>query len=231
MTESTSPRAGRTTRRSCWRRSPSEQRQTIGLGTSVISAWGRTPATIALGAASLQRASGGRFAPGIGASSLPLTEGFHGVTWRRPVKHLRETLTAVRALLTGDRQPNPAEGARPLRLGIVPEQQVPIVLAALSPASIRLAGELSSPMDGRLSSGRARNSMTAGRSCETASPARSRTRALRTSPSASPSPSLPTNGARDGSPRGGYRPTRPGWVLSIRGCLPNDSEWPQASTR
>jgi alkanesulfonate monooxygenase SsuD/methylene tetrahydromethanopterin reductase-like flavin-dependent oxidoreductase (luciferase family) len=119
-----------------------ERTETIGLGTSVISAWGRTPATIALGAASLQRASGGRFTLGIGASSPPLTEGFHGVTWEKPVKHLRETLTAVRALLTGDRQPNPAEGARPLRLGIVPEQQVPIVLAALSPGSIRLAGEL-----------------------------------------------------------------------------------------
>ena len=50
----------------------------IGLGTSVISAWGRTPATIALGAAGLQRASGGRFSLGIGASSPPLTEGLHG---------------------------------------------------------------------------------------------------------------------------------------------------------
>ncbi|MGB0094589.1 MAG: LLM class flavin-dependent oxidoreductase [Solirubrobacteraceae bacterium] len=53
----------------------------VGLGTSVISAWGRTPATIALGAVGLQRCSGGRFSLGIGASSPPLTEGFHGVAW------------------------------------------------------------------------------------------------------------------------------------------------------
>ena len=114
----------------------------IDLGTSVISAWGRTPATIALGAAGLQRCSGGRFSLGIGASSPPLTEGFHGIAWDQPVARLRETLTEVRALLTGDRLPNPAPGARPLRLAVPPEVPVPIGLAALSPASIRLAGEL-----------------------------------------------------------------------------------------
>ena len=114
----------------------------VGLGTSVISAWGRTPATIALGAAGLQRCSGGRFSLGIGAGSPPLTEGFHGIAWDRPVLRLRETLTAVRGLLAGDRLPRPAPGARPLRLGVLPEVPVPIVLAALSSGSIRLAGEL-----------------------------------------------------------------------------------------
>lgn len=114
----------------------------IGLGTSVVSAWGRTPATLALAAAGLQRCSGGRFSLGIGAGSPPLTEGFHGVPWDRPVARLRETLTAVRALLAGDRLPHPAQGARPLRLGVLPDVPVPIVLAALSPGSIRLAGEL-----------------------------------------------------------------------------------------
>ena len=116
--------------------------RSIGLGTSVISAWGRTPATIALGATGLQLCSGGRFSLGIGASSPPLTEGFHGITWDRPLMRLRKTLTSVRALLRGDRLPDPAAEARPLRLGVVPEPPVPIVLAALSPGSIRLAGEL-----------------------------------------------------------------------------------------
>jgi alkanesulfonate monooxygenase SsuD/methylene tetrahydromethanopterin reductase-like flavin-dependent oxidoreductase (luciferase family) len=114
----------------------------IGLSTSVISVWGRTPATIALGAASLQRSTEGRFSLGIGAGSPPMTEGFHGLRWERPLTRLRRTVTAVRALLAGERLPDPADGARPLRLGAVPDVQVPIVLAALSPASIRLAGEL-----------------------------------------------------------------------------------------
>jgi alkanesulfonate monooxygenase SsuD/methylene tetrahydromethanopterin reductase-like flavin-dependent oxidoreductase (luciferase family) len=114
----------------------------IDLGTSVISAWGRTPATIALGAAGLQRCSEGRFSLGLGAGSPPLTEGFHGLVWDRPLLRLRETLTALRALLSGERLPNPASDARPLRLGVLPEVSVPIILAALSPGSIRLAGEL-----------------------------------------------------------------------------------------
>ena len=114
----------------------------IRLGTSIVSVWGRTPATMALGAAGLQRISGGRFSLGIGAGSPPLAEGFHGVEWDRPLARLRETLTAVRALLAGERLPVPAPGARPLRLGVLPESPVPILLAALAPGSVRLAGEL-----------------------------------------------------------------------------------------
>ena len=114
----------------------------IGLGTSIISVWGRTPATMALGAAGLQRCSGGRFSLGIGAGSPPLAEGFHGLRWERPLARMRDTLVAVRALLAGERLPEPAAGARALRLGVVPESPVPILLAALAPGSVRLAGEL-----------------------------------------------------------------------------------------
>jgi alkanesulfonate monooxygenase SsuD/methylene tetrahydromethanopterin reductase-like flavin-dependent oxidoreductase (luciferase family) len=114
----------------------------IGLGTSVVSAWGRTPGTMAMGAAGLQRLTGGRFSLGVGASSPPLTEGFHGIAYDQPLARLRGTLTAVRALLNGQRLPAPAPGARALRLGVLPDVPVPIVLAALSPGSIRLAGEL-----------------------------------------------------------------------------------------
>src|SRR5262249_52017528 len=41
----------------------------IGLSTGVLSVWSRTPAAIAMAASSLQGASGGRFALGLGASS------------------------------------------------------------------------------------------------------------------------------------------------------------------
>jgi alkanesulfonate monooxygenase SsuD/methylene tetrahydromethanopterin reductase-like flavin-dependent oxidoreductase (luciferase family) len=114
----------------------------IGLGSSVMSVWGRTPATIALSAAGLQRCSGGRFTLGLGAGSPPLAEGFHGRTWDQPLLRLRETATSVRALLAGERLPDPADGARPLRLGVLPETPVPMVLAALAAGSIRLTGEV-----------------------------------------------------------------------------------------
>jgi alkanesulfonate monooxygenase SsuD/methylene tetrahydromethanopterin reductase-like flavin-dependent oxidoreductase (luciferase family) len=114
----------------------------IGLATAVLPVWSRTPAAIAMAAAGLQRASGGRFALGLGASSPPLVEGLHGLSWRQPVNRMRTTLVAVRALLEGARLPLEREHVRALRLGAPPERRVPILLAALAPASIRLAGEL-----------------------------------------------------------------------------------------
>jgi hypothetical protein len=46
----------------------------MGLATTVLPVWSRTPAAIAMAATSLQRASGGRFALGLGAGSPPLVE-------------------------------------------------------------------------------------------------------------------------------------------------------------
>ena len=114
----------------------------IGLATAVLSVWSRTPAAIAMAAASLQRASEGRFALGLGASSPPLAEGLHGAHWHQPVGRMRTTLVAVKALLDGERLPLDREEVRPLRLGAPPEGRVPIIVAALAPPSIRVAGEL-----------------------------------------------------------------------------------------
>jgi alkanesulfonate monooxygenase SsuD/methylene tetrahydromethanopterin reductase-like flavin-dependent oxidoreductase (luciferase family) len=114
----------------------------IGLATAVLPIWSRTPAAIAMAAASLQRASGGRFSLGLGSSSPPLVEGLHGLTWERPLDRLRATVVAVKALLAGERVPLERDDVRPLRLGVPVEPPVPIVLAALAPGAIRLAGEL-----------------------------------------------------------------------------------------
>jgi alkanesulfonate monooxygenase SsuD/methylene tetrahydromethanopterin reductase-like flavin-dependent oxidoreductase (luciferase family) len=43
----------------------------IGLTTGVLSVWGRTPATLAMTAAELQRQSHGRFVLGLGAGTAP----------------------------------------------------------------------------------------------------------------------------------------------------------------
>jgi alkanesulfonate monooxygenase SsuD/methylene tetrahydromethanopterin reductase-like flavin-dependent oxidoreductase (luciferase family) len=114
----------------------------IGLASAVLPVWSRSPAAIAMAAAGLQRVSGGRFGLGLGASSPPLVEGLHGRTWEQPVDLMRSTLISVRSLLNGDRLPLNREGIRPLRLGATPDRPVPILLAALAPASVRLAGEL-----------------------------------------------------------------------------------------
>jgi alkanesulfonate monooxygenase SsuD/methylene tetrahydromethanopterin reductase-like flavin-dependent oxidoreductase (luciferase family) len=119
-----------------------ERTERIGLVTGVLSVWGRTPATLALTAAELQRASGGRFVLGLGGSTAPITEGFHGQRWQAPLGKLRETLVAVRTLLGGGRLPGVPDGARALRMGCPPPAPVPIALAAVTAPSIRLAGAL-----------------------------------------------------------------------------------------
>lgn len=132
----------------------------IGLGAGVLSVWSRSPATLSLEAAGLQRLAQGRFSLGLGASTAALTEGLHGIAWHDPVDRLRQTIVAVRALLSGERLPDAPAGARAMRIGIQPEPAVPLHLAALAPASVRLAGELA---DGWLPFLYARSQLQGGR--------------------------------------------------------------------
>jgi alkanesulfonate monooxygenase SsuD/methylene tetrahydromethanopterin reductase-like flavin-dependent oxidoreductase (luciferase family) len=56
----------------------------IRLGTGIVNVWSRTPATIAMAAATLHAVSGGRFVLGLGASTAQLTEGCTTCRSRRP---------------------------------------------------------------------------------------------------------------------------------------------------
>jgi alkanesulfonate monooxygenase SsuD/methylene tetrahydromethanopterin reductase-like flavin-dependent oxidoreductase (luciferase family) len=115
----------------------------ITLGTGILSVWNRSAATIAMAAATLASVSGGRFVLGLGASTPQLTEGLHDLPYAAPVRRMRRTLQQVRALLRGERIPLAvATGARPLKLNVPAVPDLPIYLAALGDASVRLAGEL-----------------------------------------------------------------------------------------
>lgn len=114
----------------------------IALGTGVLSVWGRSGGTLAMAAATLSQISGSRFILGLGASTPQLVEGFHDVAFASPVDQMRRIVTQVRELLTGNRVPlSRTDQARPLRLGLSAES-VPIYLAGLAPASMRLSGEI-----------------------------------------------------------------------------------------
>jgi alkanesulfonate monooxygenase SsuD/methylene tetrahydromethanopterin reductase-like flavin-dependent oxidoreductase (luciferase family) len=113
----------------------------VRLVPTVISVWSRTPATLAMAAATLQEQSGGRAVLGLGASSRALTEGFHDVAYEAPLERLRTAVEQSRALLSGERVPLTRE-ARPLRLGMPATPATPIYLGTLSPRALRLTGEL-----------------------------------------------------------------------------------------
>jgi alkanesulfonate monooxygenase SsuD/methylene tetrahydromethanopterin reductase-like flavin-dependent oxidoreductase (luciferase family) len=115
----------------------------IRLASGVLSVWGRSPATLAMAAATLHHLSGSRFELGLGASTRALAEGFHDVPFTRAAARLRSTVTSVRALLAGE-SPNltAAPSARAIRLGVPPCPDVPISLAALSERTLQVVGEL-----------------------------------------------------------------------------------------
>jgi 5,10-methylenetetrahydromethanopterin reductase len=116
----------------------------IRLAAGVLSVWGRTPATIAMTAATLQQLSGGRFILGLGASTRQLVEGWHDKVYAEPAARLRDVAVRVRALLNGDRAPLSAvPEAKALRLGQPsPAPAVPIWLAATGERTIRATAEL-----------------------------------------------------------------------------------------
>jgi len=117
--------------------------QRIALVSGILSVWGRTPATLAMSAATLHQISGGRYVLGLGPSTRALVEGFHDVAFHHPADRLRDVTLTVRALLAGERVP--LAGARdvhPLRLGQPPVPDLPIWIAAMGPRAVRVAAEL-----------------------------------------------------------------------------------------
>jgi F420-dependent oxidoreductase-like protein len=122
----------------------------IGLGTSIVQLGARTPAMLAMSAMSLQQLTGGRFRLGIGASGPQVMEGWHGVRFRKPVQATRETIEIIRMISRGDRLdyhgqvydlPLPDSQGRAIR-SMAPPVHVPVYVAAIGPANMRLTGEL-----------------------------------------------------------------------------------------
>jgi F420-dependent oxidoreductase-like protein len=122
----------------------------ILLGSGIMQLGIRTPVAVAQTAITLSNLSGGRFLLGLGASGPQVIEGLHGVPFARPLARMRETVQIVREALGGGKVsftgteftiPWPGEAA-PMRLSARPDHHIPLYLAALSPAMLRLTGEI-----------------------------------------------------------------------------------------
>jgi F420-dependent oxidoreductase-like protein len=123
---------------------------TIRLGTGIVQLGSRTPAMLAMSALSLQALSDGRFILGVGTSGPQVMEGWHGVRFDKPVRRTRETIEIIRSISAGDRLeyhgeiydlPLPGGEGRSIR-SLLPPAHVPIYVASLGPANLRLTGEL-----------------------------------------------------------------------------------------
>ncbi|WP_054601750.1 LLM class F420-dependent oxidoreductase [Mycolicibacterium fortuitum] len=128
----------------------------VQIGSSILNVFSRTPAALAQTAAGLDHLSEGRAILGLGASGPQVIEGFHGVPFDRPLGRTRAVVDVVRQALR--REPLSASGifelpltadgggtgfGKPLKMISHPHRStVPIFLAALGPANVRLAAEI-----------------------------------------------------------------------------------------
>jgi F420-dependent oxidoreductase-like protein len=115
----------------------------IRLGTGVLPIYSRTPVATAQLAATIDELSGGRLVLGLGVSHRVTVENWYGQTIDKPVREMREYATTVRAILRGEAPPDNERFKTNFRfMGYSPRPDLPIYIAALSPAMLRLAGEI-----------------------------------------------------------------------------------------
>jgi alkanesulfonate monooxygenase SsuD/methylene tetrahydromethanopterin reductase-like flavin-dependent oxidoreductase (luciferase family) len=69
------------------------------IGSGVALAFSRSPVETALNALDLDRISGGRMVLGLGTSIRAFNEDVHGVTYGKPIAHLREVTEIVRTVI------------------------------------------------------------------------------------------------------------------------------------
>ncbi len=119
------------------------QVDTIHLGTAVIPTYPRHPVSLAVQALTANAAVDGRLELGIGLSHKMAIEGRYGLSYERPAHHMREYLSILLPLMrtgrvdfSGDTLVGRTEVSIP---GAVAP---PVLLAALQPAMLRLAGSL-----------------------------------------------------------------------------------------
>jgi probable F420-dependent oxidoreductase len=98
----------------------------IHLGTSVVNIWGRDSQATKMAAFTLQEATAGRFALGLGVSHQHLAEKLRGHAYDRPLTRMREYLEAYRSAIY--KGPMPAGLPEPL-----------VILAALRERMLALA--------------------------------------------------------------------------------------------
>ncbi|MEZ4287141.1 MAG: LLM class flavin-dependent oxidoreductase [Polyangiales bacterium] len=118
----------------------------IHLGTGIINVFSRSPALIAMQAATLDEISGGRVILGMGTSGKNVIEGLHGRPFEKPLTQVRDVVKVVKTLLQG--RPLSDAGAklypyRPFKLEFTPTRKdIPIYVAALKENAITSIGEL-----------------------------------------------------------------------------------------
>lgn len=115
----------------------------LRLGTAIVPVFTRGPATLAMSAATLASAAPGRFVLGIGTSSDVIVGRWNGIPFEEPYKRVRDVLRFLGPALRGEKVSEDYDtfSVRGFTAGLVPDPSPPVLVAALRPGMLRLAGK------------------------------------------------------------------------------------------
>ncbi|MBG0817072.1 TIGR03564 family F420-dependent LLM class oxidoreductase [Planomonospora sp. ID82291] len=115
----------------------------IELGTAVVPTYPRHPAALAQQALTVNAALDGRLTLGIGLSHQVVVEGMFGYGYDRPARHMREYLSVLMPLARGENVTFEGETIT-ARIGLSTPGagDMPVLIAALAPRMLKLAGEV-----------------------------------------------------------------------------------------
>jgi probable F420-dependent oxidoreductase len=115
---------------------------TMRLGTAIMPAYTRGPALMAMSTAAMAEAAPGRFVLGVGTSSNVIVEGWNGIPFEKPYQRTRDVVRFLKQAMTGDKVDAKFETftVKGFRLARKPDVAPPILVAALRPGMLRLAG-------------------------------------------------------------------------------------------
>jgi len=123
----------------------SNKTTTQKIGSSIINIYSRSPSVIAMGASTVDTLSDERLILGLGTSSSPIIETFHGYKFEKPVQRMREYVEIIRLVLSGKEVNYTGEifNLKNFTLLIKPKREsIPIYLAAVNQKMVNLTWDI-----------------------------------------------------------------------------------------
>ncbi len=115
----------------------------LNLGVAVTPVFTRGAGLLAMSVAAMAEVAGGRFTMGLGASSQPVVERWNGIAYEHPFARTRDTLRFLKRALDGEKIDEVFETfqVHGFKLSRPVVERPPILLGALRPGMLRLAGK------------------------------------------------------------------------------------------